>query len=713
VDGDGRLWVIWSQQEKGNWDIWARALEGKNWLKPHRLTTCPDSDINAAAMIDGKGRIIVAWQGFRNGQSDIFLKIMENGKWSDEITVCDDQANDWFPTVAADSEGRIYVAWDSYRNGNYDIFLRSWSEGELAEEIAVTSEPNYQVNATLACDGEDRLWIAWEYGDANWAKDQGFTIREQKVGSPIYNVRDIKVQVLGNGAAMQPVGRVAAELPSAEQWMVHAPVLKAGSDGRMWMLFRHRRGAGGGQKARWLDYVTWHKGDGWAEPMPLPEALGRLSSYGSLAAAPDGRMWAAWQTDKRVAANFHKPVHDDVCAGLIEALSEPGATMLEEYAEVREKPARQGDPDEAADVSAIRAYRAEVDGAECRIVRGDLHRHTEFSWDNGGRTDGSVIEFYRYMMDGAAMDFGAVTDHNAGGDYLYWYWLTQKSADLFHASEGFVPLYGYERSAVYPWGHRNIFQAKRGVPVVSFFTEADFSGPRPGVGSGKLMENDTELLYGELERTGSIAISHTSATNMGTDWAVQNRDGLEPVVEIFQGCRTSYEHVGGPKAAESQKNSPGGFRPEGFVWNAWEKGYRLGVIASSDHVSTHISYAMVYTDDFSREGIIDAIRKRHTYGATDNIILDYRIGQHFMGDEFETSEQPVLAVAIRGTDEISKVDIVKNNTFLYSVEPGEQEVEFSYKDMQTEPGTSYYYVRVVQNDGQVAWSSPIWVNYKP
>ena len=66
--------------------------------------------------------------------------------------------------------------------------------------------------------------------------------------------------------------------------------------------------------------------------------------------------------------------------------------------------------------------------------------------------------------------------------------------------------------------------------------------------------------------------------------------------------------------------------PQGFVSNAWAKGYKLGMIASSDHDSTHISYAMVYTDDVRRQGILDAIRKRHTYAAMDNIILDVRMG---------------------------------------------------------------------------------------
>ena len=30
-------------------------------------------------------------------------------------------------------------------------------------------------------------------------------------------------------------------------------------------------------------------------------------------------------------------------------------------------------------------------------------------------------------------------------------------------------------------------------------------------------------------------------------------------------------------------------------------------------------------EEFTREGLLDAMRKRHSYGATDNIVLDYRL----------------------------------------------------------------------------------------
>ncbi|MDA2939140.1 hypothetical protein MYX75_12875 [Acidobacteria bacterium AH-259-A15] len=285
---------------------------------------------------------------------------------------------------------------------------------------------------------------------------------------------------------------------------------------------------------------------------------------------------------------------------------------------------------------------------------------------------------------------------------------------MYHIPRVFTTFYGYERSARFPNGHRNVFHTTRGIPVVSFFTEAGFDGPLPGVSAGDLMENDTKLLYESLHRTGGIAISHTSTSSgMGTDWR-DNDPEVEPVVEIFQGLRVSNEHLGAPRAARGPDDRPpGGFQEAGFVWNAYRKGYRLGTITSSDHSSTHISYAMVYTEQPTREAIFEAIQRRHTYGATDNIILDYRMGEHFMGEEFTASKLPPLKVRIMGTSQVAKVEIVKNEKIIYSTTPDKQDVTLTFVDQDVAPGTSYYYVRVIQDDRQIAWSSPIWVTYQP
>jgi hypothetical protein len=151
---------------------------------------------------------------------------------------------------------------------------------------------------------------------------------------------------------------------------------------------------------------------------------------------------------------------------------------------------------------------------------------------------------------------------------------------------------------------------------------------------------------------------------MGTDWR-DNDPLVEPIVEIYQGHRHNYEHFGAPRSATADTHI-GGYQPAGFVWNALEKGYRLGFQSSSDHVSTHMSYAVVLAEDTSRQAIIDAFKKRHCYGATDNILLIVRSGDQLMGDAFETAQRPALEITAHGTAPITKLHVVRDNKYVYS-----------------------------------------------
>src|SRR5262249_14129721 len=159
-----------------------------------------------------------------------------------------------------------------------------------------------------------------------------------------------------------------------------------------------------------------------------------------------------------------------------------------------------------------------------------------------------------------------------------------------------------------------------------------------------------------------ICASHTSATGMGTDWRDVNAE-YEPFVEIFQGHRNSYEHLGAPRVARRSTEAIGGWRPLGMGWNAFALQYKLGVQAASDHISTHISYAVAIAEDHSRAAILDAFRRRHCYAATDNILLDVRCDDHLMGDEFTTEKPVTLRILAHGTQPIERVDIIKD--FVY------------------------------------------------
>ena len=134
--------------------------------------------------------------------------------------------------------------------------------------------------------------------------------------------------------------------------------------------------------------------------------------------------------------------------------------------------------------------------------------------------------------------------------------------------------------------------------------------------------------------------------------------------------------------------------------------------ASSDHIATHNSYTLIYSPSVEREDIVESMRKRHAYGATDNIILDFRAdGVHMMGDAFAASKSPKFQVKVVGTGPIDKVEIVKDGKFVFNTQPGWNTADFTYVDAKPEKGESWYYVRVTQSDRNLAWSSPIWVKY--
>src|SRR5262249_41961418 len=154
-----------------------------------------------------------------------------------------------------------------------------------------------------------------------------------------------------------------------------------------------------------------------------------------------------------------------------------------------------------------------------------------------------------------------------------------------------------------------------------------------------------------------------------------------------------------PKSGKKPANIAGWY-PKGFINLALDKGHKLGFQASSDHFSTHISFCIVLAEKHDREAIVDAMRKRHCYGATDNIVLDVRSGSHVMGDEFKTSEAPTLQITVKGTAALAKVDILKDSEVVKTFEPGKAELTEKWADPKPGAGKHYYYVRVQQADGE-------------
>jgi hypothetical protein len=297
-------------------------------------------------------------------------------------------------------------------------------------------------------------------------------------------------------------------------------------------------------------------------------------------------------------------------------------------------------------------------------------------------------------------------------------------------------MYAYEREQRWPYGHRNIVFAQRGGPIVYIQRKNYLASPWQKIFPVK-SDGEKELspqeLWDVLTRYDQpvTAISHTGATGMGTDWnifgSIDHR--VENVIEIYQGARVSYEGRNAPQptvglrkgerynAAATLAGDPLPGDPirsftdkdNGLYQNALSRGHQLGVWANSDHISTHTSYGGVYVTEFTREGIIEALNARRTIAATDKIFVEFACNGYLLGSEVEVAGPPLLTWKIDGTAEIAQVTLVRNEQNYHQWQPGTKTCEQTFQDESPLSGENRYYLRVEQADGNMAWSSPVWV----
>lgn len=723
ADADGKVWIVWSDKRAGDWELLARRFDPATggFGVERRLTAVPGADVNPVVARDSQGKLWVAWQAWRTDGNVAGFEILLGELTGAEINpqvVSSSQANDWNPSIAADSSGGVWVAWDTYGEGNYDVYARRYDGGRPASgPRPVATSARFEARPSIAVDAQDRLWVAYEDAAEQWGKDYGDRWPGRQAAA-LYENRWIRIRILEGDRVLQTAGELETSLvedyrddpkkPTVYHHKISAPRLALDGEGRAWVLFRKhpdRRGLG----ERWASYAAYYDGARWSKQIPMLDTIGLMDNRPALTPLGDGVL-ALHSTDKRVRA-VADAQDGDLHASWLEAATPLSAAALREVDPTGPvRPMTSIHPDETNDVARLRQERIEVGGKTYRYLRGEFHRHTEVSSHRDW--DGPLEDVFRYGLDAASMDWIGPGDHDYGRENEYLWWYTQKLVDIYYHPGQFLPMFTYERSMGYPSGHRNVMFAERGVRPLP-----RQEGRERLFGTYEDGSDDIRNLYSYLRAFGGICSSHTSATNMGTDWRDADEE-VEPVVEIFQGHRLSAEEPNAPMAPSNEEDAIQGFRPLGFVWEAFKRGRKLGFQASSDHISTHISYAVAIVEEPTREGLIAAFKKRHSYAAQDNILLDIRSGEHMMGDEFSTSEEPRLEIRVEGTTPIRVVDVVRQvgtgqPEYVARFEPGRKDVEMTWTDRSAVKGSvNMYYVRVQQENSALAWASPMWVDYR-
>lgn len=174
-----------------------------------------------------------------------------------------------------------------------------------------------------------------------------------------------------------------------------------------------------------------------------------------------------------------------------------------------------------------------------------------------------------------------------------------------------------------------------------------------------------------------------------------------PVAEIFQDNRGSCEQPEAPGVTNYlhvQDNK--------WVVDQLNAGKKLGLMASADH--TGVAQAFVVVSKLTREGLYEAFTKRNCFGSTAiSIIMDFRCNNHPMGSEIIT-ENANFELKLMAPENLEEVQVLQNGkTYKTFAGKGKQaDISWQTRKKQT---SEYWYIRVIVENGEIAWSSPIWL----
>ena len=259
--------------------------------------------------------------------------------------------------------------------------------------------------------------------------------------------------------------------------------------------------------------------------------------------------------------------------------------------------------------------------------------------------------------------------------------------------------------------------------------------------------NSLDKLYKSATIKDFISIpSFTMGKGYEFDFKNWNQD-FERLVEI-------YNSWGGSECSKKEGNSipiqasgKQGVQEssEGSIQKALQNNCRFGFVAGGlDDRGIYADFfdggqeqyppglTAVIASEHNRQSIIEALYQRSCYATTgERIIVGLYLAGHGMGRELSTIDKPGLMVNrhltgyVAGTGPIAKVEIIRNSTVIHTYEPETgYSLEFAYDDMipldkvvipskDKRSPFVFYYIRVTQQDGHMAWSSPIWVDYVP
>ena len=370
--------------------------------------------------------------------------------------------------------------------------------------------------------------------------------------------------------------------------------------------------------------------------------------------------------------------------------------------------------------TAAKTWSFTIGKAEFQLYFGQLHSHTQYS--DGSGTLNSALDYIGNLPENANIDFVAFTDHSNYFDSktnpndkaaLYdtklvkdsdanHSWATYKKtvADFNESHSDLIALAGFEMTWSGGPGHINTFNT----PGIVSRNNTELNSK----------ENDAGMkayyaLLSQEEGADSISQFNHPGKTFGTfkDFSYWN-----PVID----SRMYMVEVGN---GEGQIGAGGYYPSYSEYIKALDKGWHLAPTNNQDNHKGKWGNAndardVILTDDFTEQGIYNAIRDMRMYATEDkNLEITYTVNGHQLGSIItEKPEKLNVSVTVYDpdkTDSIVKVELVANSGIVAHTWSDPTELASGKVEAELDPKYSYYFVRVTEGDGDLAVTAPVWV----
>ena len=361
-----------------------------------------------------------------------------------------------------------------------------------------------------------------------------------------------------------------------------------------------------------------------------------------------------------------------------------------------------------------------VGQAQYQLYFGQLHSHTQYS-DGAGSLD-AALDYVKNPPESANVQFVAFTDHSN-------YFDTTGAAnpegalyDMSLASASSQETWNSYRSSVAAFNEAN---AGSLVALAGF--EMTWSGGpghintfnTPGIVSrnNSTLNNKTDYagmrayyaLLSQQEGADSLSQFNHPGNTFGTfgDFAF-----WDPVID----SRMYMVEAGN---GEGQIGAGGYYPSYEYYTMALDKGWHLAPTNNQDNHKGRWGNAndardVILTDDFSEQGIYDALRAMRMYATEDkNLEIGYTVNGMLLGSSLtEVPEKLNIHVTVNdpdASDSISKVEVIVNSGKTAYTWDDPAVLATGDLSVTLDPDYSYYYIRVTQGDGDLAVTAPVWV----